>query len=158
MALIIKNRRNHIFLLGGNSQDKGMCTSRSNSISNHYLKVYKSFFCIHLFILRIYAIMILHFLKCKSWEVPFGANLFQIGTSLEICQELVIYYNGTIKQWKELSKEGKTGPLTRRKIICTDGELGQLKPSHPSTKWMCIDGNTVVMCVTGASGEIVLPD
>lgn len=98
----------------------------------------------------------LFFMFITSIHLP--STIKQIGTSLEICQELVIYYNGTIKQWKALSKEGKTGPLTRRKIICTDGELGQLKPSHPSTKWMCIDGNTVVMCVTGASGEIVLPD
>ncbi len=92
----------------------------------------------------------------SSIQLP--STIEKIGTSLAACQELVIYYNGTVDQWKELSAQGKVGPLARRKIICNDGELGSLKISHLSKKWMCIDGNTVVMCVVGATGVIVVPD
>lgn len=92
----------------------------------------------------------------SSIQLP--STIEKVGTSLAACQELVIYYNGTVEQWKEVAAEGKVGPLARRKIICNDGELGTLKHSHPSKKWMCIDGNTVVMCVSGATGVIVVPD
>lgn len=92
----------------------------------------------------------------ESIQLP--STIKKVGTFLSSCQELVVYYNGTIKQWKELAAEGKVGPLTRRKIICNDGELGILKLPHPSRKWMCIDENTVVMCVTGAVGTVVVPD
>ena len=92
----------------------------------------------------------------SSIQLP--STIQNVGTFLATCQELVIYYNGTVEQWKELSSNGKVGPLTRRKIICNDGELGTLKYSHPSKKWMCIDGNTVVMCVIGATGVVVVPD
>ena len=92
----------------------------------------------------------------SSIQLP--STIQNVGTFLSTCQELVIYYNGTVEQWKELSSNGKVGPLARRKIICNDGELGTLKHSHPSKKWMCIDGNTVVMCVSGATGVVVVPD
>lgn len=92
----------------------------------------------------------------SSIQLP--STIQNVGSFLATCQELVIYYNGTVEQWKELVANGKTGPLARRKIICNDGELGTLKHSHPSKKWMCIDGNTVVMCVIGATGVVVVPD
>ena len=92
----------------------------------------------------------------SSIQLP--STIESVGLSLAVCQELVIYYNGTLEQWKALTSNGKVGPLARRKIICNDGELGTLKHSHPSKKWMCIDGNTVVMCVTGATGVVVVPD
>lgn len=92
----------------------------------------------------------------SSIQLP--STIESVGSSLAVCQELVIYYNGTLEQWKALASNGKVGPLARRKIICNDGELGTLKHSHPSKKWMCIDGNTVVMCVSGATGVIVVPD
>lgn len=92
----------------------------------------------------------------SSIQLP--STIQNVGNFLATCQELVIYYNGTVEQWKELAANGKTGPLARRKIICNDGELGTLKHSHPSKKWMCIDGNTVVMCVSGATGVVVVPD
>ncbi|MCQ2241991.1 leucine-rich repeat domain-containing protein [Treponema sp.] len=92
----------------------------------------------------------------SSIQLP--STIEKVGTFLATCQELMIYYNGTVEQWKELASDGKVGPLARRKIICNDGELGTLKHSHPSKKWMCIDGNTVVMCVTGATGVVVVPD
>lgn len=92
----------------------------------------------------------------SSIQLP--STIESVGLSLAVCQELVIYYNGTLEQWKALASNGKVGPLARRKIICNDGELGTLKHSHPSKKWMCIDGNTVVMCVTGATGVVVVPD
>lgn len=92
----------------------------------------------------------------SSIQLP--STIQNVGTFLSTCQELVIYYNGTVEQWKELAANGKVGPLARRKIICNDGELGTLKHSHPSKKWMCIDGNTVVMCVSGATGVVVVPD
>lgn len=91
----------------------------------------------------------------SSIQLP--STIESVGSSLAVCQELVIYYNGTVDQWKELAAQRKVGPLARRKIICNDGELGTLKHSHPSKKWMCIDGNTVVMCVSGATGVIVVP-
>lgn len=92
----------------------------------------------------------------SSIQLP--STIQNVGSFLATCQELVIYYNGTVEQWKELAANGKVGPLARRKIICNDGELGTLKHSHPSKKWMCIDGNTVVMCVFGATGVVVVPD
>lgn len=91
-------------------------------------------------------------------KVFLPSSIKSVGSAFWLCDELEVHYNGTMEKWNEIAKDADLGSMKRRKIICTDGILGELKSLNPAAKWFSFEGDALDYCSPKATGVITVPD